>query len=305
MLSTATVSTFINILRRATRSGWLVAALLTAGLMGVLATLGADALTRTGETEVRINAFLHTNGDVVFAIQQRQPDARWSERLEPSANRLPADHSGRWAVSTPVRVNWQFESEKEDEWVIAVVSQIETIEGIQVEVDRFMEVETFPTAQPLQTRTLPDGTMESGGPVGDYEAFCNQPHNIQPGSGIDPEPSRTLYRALRKSRDRQLSTTEWLGLLDLELNVWTSVTPPPAFALFHNAMIAGLQSVRAAYAGRDPDAIAYEARPNPHFFLDKKRRTAWSSGFPADTIYRLKVGSCIEAPELEGGFMGG
>ena len=295
----------VTVLCRAARSGWLVAALLTSALIGVLATLGADALTRSGETEVRINAFLHTNGDVVFAIQQRQPDAQWSERLEPRANRLPTGHTGRWAVSTPVKVNWQFESEEEDEWVIAVVSQIETIEGIQVEVDRFMEVEPLPTTPPAQTRTLSEGTMESGGPVGDYEAFCNQPHNIQPGSSIDRQPSRTLNRALRESRNSQLSTKAWVHLLDLELDVWTSVTPPPAFALFHNAMIAGLQSVRAAYAGRDPDAIAYEIGPNPRFFLDKKRRTAWSSGFPADTIYRLKVGSCIEAPELEGGMMGG
>jgi hypothetical protein len=294
-------------LRRTSRlagsCGWAVAALLTAILISVLATLGADALTRSGETEVRINAFMHTTGDVVFAIQQRQPNDQWSERLEPSANRLPAGHSGGWAISSPVRVNWQIES-SDDELVVAIVSQIETIEGIQVEVDRFMEVETLPTAHPAPTRILPDGTMTSGGPVGAYEAFCNQPHNVQPGSSIDSGPSRTLIRALWESRDRQLSTTDWLRLLDLELNVWTSVTPPPEFALFHNAMIVGLTSVRAAYAEREPDVIAYETGPTPRFFLDKKRRTAWSSGFPADMIYRLKVGGCIEAPELDGGMMG-
>ena len=293
----------IKVVHRVASSGWVVAALLTAGLISVLATVGADALTRSGETEVRINAFHRFNGDVAFAVQQRQPDGQWSERLVPRANRLPAGRSGHWAYSTPVRVHWQIEKE-EDEWIVAVVSQIETIEGVQVQVDRLMEVEPLPTAQPLQLTNSPDGTMESGGHVGAYEAFCNQPHNIQPGSSIDAEPSRILRRALRESRNRQLSTTEWLRLLDLELNVWTSVTPPTEFALFHNAMIVGLQSVRAAYAGRDPDMIAYEIGPDASFFLDKRRRTAWSSGFPEDTIYRLKVGGCIEAPELDGGWMG-
>lgn len=283
---------------------WLIVAL-AAAIVGVLGTLGVQAITRSGEIEVRINAQRESDGDVIFALQQRDASGSWGERQMPRAHRLPAAFVGRWANSTPVTVTWEVEIET-DEKVVAVVTQIEEIGGVEVEVDRYMEVETVPTVTEEQSDTgADDELMDSGGPVADYASFCHSPDTIQPGGYIDGQPSRTLVRALWEARNSELTTTEWLRLLDLELTVWTSVTPPPSFALFHSAMVAGLQSVRAAYAQRDAGEIVFSLGPNPRFFLDEPRRTEWSSGFPADVIQLLKVNGCIAAPELEGGLMGG
>lgn len=289
---------------RSISRAWL-AVVIGAGMFGALITLGAQALTRSGEIEVRINAHRESDGDVLFALQQRGADGSWGERRTPRAHRLPASLTGRWANSTPVTVTWEVEIEQ-DEKVVAVVTQIEEIGGVEVEVDRYMEVETVPTVTGGSSDTgADDGLMDSGGAVGDYASFCSGPETIQPGSYIAAGPSQTLVRSLWEARNSALTAAKWLELLDLELNVWRSVTPPASFALFHNAMVAGLQSVRDAYAQRDPNEVVLTLGANPRFFLDKPRRTEWSSGFPDDVIQLLKIEGCIEAPELEGGLMGG
>ena len=283
---------------------WLVVAL-AAAIVAVLGTLGVQAITRSGEIEVRINAQRESNGDVLFALQQRDASGSWGDRQMPRAHRLLAAHTGRWANSTPVTVTWEVEIEA-DEKVVAVVTQIEQIGGVQVEVERYMEVETVATATDSQSETgADDGMLDTGGRVADYASFCRGPENIQPGGYIDAGRSRNLVRLLWEARNSELTATQWLRLLDLELSIWSSVTPPPSFALFHNAMVAGLQSVRNAYAQRNPNEIVLTLGPNPRFFLDEPRRTEWASGFPDDVIQFLKIEGCIEAPELEGGLMGG
>ena len=286
--------------------GWIVSAILAAALISVLTTLGVDALTHSGEIEVRVNAFRRANGDVVFALQQRQPTGDWSERQEPRANRLVASHSGRWANSTPVAMTWEVEIEQ-DERVLAIVPQKEVINGLVVEVDRYLEVETV---QPETAKSANDGggvyEMESGGILGNYTSFCSHPERVHPDSYIDRAPSRALVSALYANRNRTLTSAEWLPQLDLEITVWASVTPPAEFAVFHNAMLSGLRSVREAHAQRDPNEIAITTGPNrvPELFLDKRRRTEWSSSLPEDVIRLAKLQGCIEAPEHEGGILG-
>ena len=75
---------------------------------GVIAVLGVTAITASGaghETEVRITAALAVDGRIEFALQQREADDGWSERLLPRARFFPATiAAGRWLVSTPLTV---------------------------------------------------------------------------------------------------------------------------------------------------------------------------------------------------------
>ena len=75
---------------------------------GLLAMLGVTAITASGtghETEVRITAALAVDGRIEFALQQREADDGWSERLLPRARFFPATiAAGRWLVSTPLTV---------------------------------------------------------------------------------------------------------------------------------------------------------------------------------------------------------
>ena len=75
---------------------------------GLLAMLGVTAITASGtghETEVRITAALAVDGRIEFALQQREADGGWGERLLPRARFFPATiAAGRWLVSTPLTV---------------------------------------------------------------------------------------------------------------------------------------------------------------------------------------------------------
>ena len=75
---------------------------------GLLAVLGVTAITASGtghETEVRITAQRLADGRTEFALQQREADDGWSERLLPRARFFPATATvGRWLSSTPLAV---------------------------------------------------------------------------------------------------------------------------------------------------------------------------------------------------------
>ena len=75
---------------------------------GLVAVLGVTAITASGtghETEVRITAALAVDGRIEFALQQREADDGWSERLLPRARFFPATSTvGRWLSSTPLTV---------------------------------------------------------------------------------------------------------------------------------------------------------------------------------------------------------
>ena len=60
---------------------------------GLIAVLGVTAITASGtgqETEVRITAALAADGRIEFALQQREADEGWSERLLPRSRFFPA-----------------------------------------------------------------------------------------------------------------------------------------------------------------------------------------------------------------------
>lgn len=84
---------------------WIMAgavALLIAGIATV-----AAATSQTAETEVRIVAAQQEDGRVAFALQQRQADDTWGERILPAQNMFPAPADatvGRWLSSSPVTV---------------------------------------------------------------------------------------------------------------------------------------------------------------------------------------------------------
>ncbi len=77
-------------------------------LVGLIAVLGMTAITASGtshETEVRITAQRLASDRIEFALQEREADGEWSERLLPRARFFPATASvGRWLVSTPLTV---------------------------------------------------------------------------------------------------------------------------------------------------------------------------------------------------------
>ena len=74
------------------------------------AVLGVTAITASGaghETEVRITAQRLADGRTEFALQQREADDGWSERLLTRARLFPATATataGRWLSSTPLTV---------------------------------------------------------------------------------------------------------------------------------------------------------------------------------------------------------
>lgn len=84
---------------------WILAgavALLVAGIATVVA-----ATSQTVETEVRIVAAQQEDGRIAFALQQRQEDDTWGERIRPAQHMFPAAADapvGRWLSSSPVTV---------------------------------------------------------------------------------------------------------------------------------------------------------------------------------------------------------
>ena len=75
---------------------------------GLIAVLGVTAITASGtghEAEVRITAQRLANGRTEFALQQREADGEWGERLLTRARFFPATATvGRWLSSTPLTV---------------------------------------------------------------------------------------------------------------------------------------------------------------------------------------------------------
>ncbi len=74
----------------------------------LIAVLGATAITASAaghEAEVRITAQRLADGRTEFALQQRDGDWEWGERLLPRARFFPATATvGRWLSSTPLTV---------------------------------------------------------------------------------------------------------------------------------------------------------------------------------------------------------
>ena len=82
---------------------WALIALLAIGLAA--GGYGLAQVTQS-ETEVRITArFDSERGAVEFALQQRQADGSWGQRMFPSARYFPSDATpGRWLNSSPIAV---------------------------------------------------------------------------------------------------------------------------------------------------------------------------------------------------------
>ena len=71
----------------------------------VLSAAHVTAQGATVETEVRITAQRLADGRTEFALQHRESDGEWSERVLPRARFFPASiRVGRWLVSTPLTV---------------------------------------------------------------------------------------------------------------------------------------------------------------------------------------------------------
>ena len=83
---------------------------LVAALIGGVATYTIQAATQTAESEVRISAQRLDDGRVEFALQQRQPDGAWGERLLPQLRFFPASgFVNHWANSSPLTITSQIE----------------------------------------------------------------------------------------------------------------------------------------------------------------------------------------------------
>ena len=85
-----------------------LAVLAVVAVAGWIAMLGVTAITVSGEgheAEVRITAQRLADGRTEFALQQREADGAWSERLLPRGRFFPATPTvGRWLSSTPLAV---------------------------------------------------------------------------------------------------------------------------------------------------------------------------------------------------------
>ena len=89
---------------------YLLITALVASLVAGVATYAVTAATRTVETEVRISAQRVEGGRVEFALQQRNTDSEWGERMLPARRFFPAEgFVNRWANSTPLTVAGEIE----------------------------------------------------------------------------------------------------------------------------------------------------------------------------------------------------
>lgn len=87
----------------------LFVALLVVGLVGSATAAAATHTTDadgSSEVTVRIAARRLADGRIEFALQQRQADGNWGERLLPARRFFPAGAApGEWLVSSPVTVS--------------------------------------------------------------------------------------------------------------------------------------------------------------------------------------------------------
>ena len=85
-----------------------LAVLVALAVAVLIAVLGVTAISVSGaghEAEVRIAAQRLADGRTEFALQQREADGGWSERLLPRGGLFPATATvGRWLSSTPLTV---------------------------------------------------------------------------------------------------------------------------------------------------------------------------------------------------------
>ena len=85
-----------------------LAVLVALAVAVLIAVLGVTAISVSGaghKAEVRITAQRLADGRTEFALQQREADGGWSERLLPRVRLFPATAAvGRWLSSTPLTV---------------------------------------------------------------------------------------------------------------------------------------------------------------------------------------------------------
>ena len=81
---------------------WRLISLALIGVIGLIA--GAVYAASDGDTEVRVSALRHDDGRVEVAVQQRDTDGNWGERVRPELRFVPTDQTGVWLNSSPVAV---------------------------------------------------------------------------------------------------------------------------------------------------------------------------------------------------------
>ena len=185
---------------------------LVASLLGGIATYAVSAATRTVETQVRINAQRLDDGRVEFALQQRNADGDWNDRLLPTRRFFPAQgFINRWATSTP----------------ITVASEIET-------PDLYVN-----NTQPTRSLSLSQ-----------YTDFCSDP--ATQFAATDLAAAADLAAAgISDSDAESLSWGALFSITDLVVTAWKSVTPPSALRDWHSAQLLGLTAM-AQYAHLKP-----------------------------------------------------
>ena len=77
-----------------------------AALAGLAAlSVGVVVATSHNRTEVRIAAKRLDDGRIEVALQQRELDGSWGDRILPTRRFVPASgHEGRWLTSSPLEV---------------------------------------------------------------------------------------------------------------------------------------------------------------------------------------------------------
>ena len=81
---------------------WRLVSLALIGVIGIIA--GAVYAASDGDTEVRVSALRHDDGRVEVAVQQRDAEGDWGERIKPDLRFVPTDRTGVWLNSSPVAV---------------------------------------------------------------------------------------------------------------------------------------------------------------------------------------------------------
>ena len=81
---------------------WRLISLALIGVIGLIA--GAVYAASQADTEVRVSALRHDNGTVEVAVQQRDAEGNWGDRIKPEYRFVPTDRTGVWLNSSPVAV---------------------------------------------------------------------------------------------------------------------------------------------------------------------------------------------------------
>ena len=179
---------------------YLLTTALVASLIAGVATYAVTAVTQTVETEVRISAQRVDGDRVEFALQQRNADGEWSERILPARRFFPAEgFVNRWANSTPITVS----------------SEIEV-------PDVYVNTTT-------PTRSLT---------VDEYIAFCSDPTN-QIDASVFADVVAGMEGAIESDTETLTWGRAFTGI-DLIVTLWNSVAPPAVLRDFHSAQLLAL-----------------------------------------------------------------